>query len=650
MSTPIYSEPVPGSAAASRNLAEPAPLNPYRRGPSPSAEHNDFPKQAKPSVSRFVAIISILLATAISYAPAVRDGFVWDDTALVLRDPLIRSWRLIPEGFNHYLFVDATPSDFYRPFQRLTYTIEYALFAAHPAPYHVTNVALHTAAAIALMMFAEALLGAFGCDARQARIVATIAALIWAIHPIHTAAVVYVSGRADPLAALFGFSGCHLILKSLVRRGRDAMPYLVGAGFAFLARSLSKEAGLLFPLAMVPVVILLKQSRALISLGVIAVCVGTAYLSLRLPAEHDPAPSLGPDKPLSVRPITMARAAAEYAGLLILPTNLHMERDVHGSFAGNLYSDTSKAAARELQTLLGIVLLVALAVYMARIRRRNPLTFALLVCALVTYLPVSGVIKLNASVAEHWIYVPSAFLLLTVVLQAYELRGIFVRHRAIGAATTVVCVSWVLFLGARTFVRTFDWKDQRTFLERTIAAGGSSARMLINLGALESSENHPDRARKYLEEALKKEPDQPFGLLEAATICIKQNDFTTAHELLGRAVQCPVVAAHAHELLAVLENKEHGKADLLRMRLATRTGSPNWSIEKRYVKLLAETGATAEAIQELRVCLQTEWYRAETWQLLAQLLSKTGQSEAATQALGQANAYDVHLSSRPAVL
>ena len=55
------------------------------------------------------------------YAPALRNGFVWDDTALVLRDPLIRSWGLIPEGFNHFLFADATPSDFYRPLQRVTY-------------------------------------------------------------------------------------------------------------------------------------------------------------------------------------------------------------------------------------------------------------------------------------------------------------------------------------------------------------------------------------------------------------------------------------------------------------------------------------------------------------------------------------------------
>ena len=57
----------------------------------------------------------LLLTVAAVYAPAALNGFVWDDTALVLRDPLIRSWRLIPEGFNHFLFVDATASDFYRP-------------------------------------------------------------------------------------------------------------------------------------------------------------------------------------------------------------------------------------------------------------------------------------------------------------------------------------------------------------------------------------------------------------------------------------------------------------------------------------------------------------------------------------------------------
>src|SRR6266699_2207472 len=101
------------------------------------------------------AVLLIAGAVFISYAPALRDGFVWDDTALVLRDPLIRSWRLIPEGFNHFLFVDATASDFYRPIQRITYTLEYAAFALRPGPYHLTSDVWHSLAAVAVLFFAE---------------------------------------------------------------------------------------------------------------------------------------------------------------------------------------------------------------------------------------------------------------------------------------------------------------------------------------------------------------------------------------------------------------------------------------------------------------------------------------------------------------
>jgi len=102
--------------------------------------------------------------------------------------------------------------------------------------------------------------------------------------------------------------------------------------------------------------------------------------------------------------------------------------------------------------------------------------------------------------------------------------------------------------------------------------------------------------------------------------------------------------------MTILENKETGQANLLRLRLATRTGCPNWGIEKRYINLLAETGATTAAIQELRVCLQTQWYRSESWQLLAQLLAKIGDARGAMQAMALATSYDVHLTRDSAVL
>src|SRR5205823_1940211 len=143
------------------------------------------------------------------------NGLVWDDTALILRDPLIRSWRLIPEGFNHFLFVDATASDFYRPIQRLSYTIDYARFAFRPGPYQLTSVVWHSLAAVALLFFAEELLLSFGIERRRSGLIALGATLVLAIHPVQNAAVVYVSDIADPLAATFGFVGLFFMLRAL---------------------------------------------------------------------------------------------------------------------------------------------------------------------------------------------------------------------------------------------------------------------------------------------------------------------------------------------------------------------------------------------------------------------------------------------------
>jgi len=601
-------------------------------------------------VKRFFAILLVVAAVAASYAPAVRNGFVWDDVALVLRDPLIRSWRLIPEGFNHYLFLDATPSDFYRPLQRLTYTVEYAFFAANPAPYHLTNIALHAAAAIALMLFAETLLAAFGYSSTRSRWIALTGALVWAIHPVHTSAVVYVSGRADLLATLFGFTGCYFMMRSLVRPKNSAFLLMALAAVAFLCSAFSKETGFVFPVFSAAIFVLLKQRRALISLGIVSLFVGLIYFSLRIPAEHNPPPSLGPEAPLTTRPITAARAVAEYAGLLVLPVNLHMERTVNEPVMQNGYGDTSRFAWRELQTLAGIIIATAFLVWVIRARRQDPAVFALLIGAIAAYLPISGVVRLNAAVAEHWIYVPSAFLLVAAAAVLAPIAIRLTQSPLLIRSSVAVLATWMLFLGGRTFVRTFDWRDQRIFLERTIAAGGNSTRMLINLASLESSENHLDTAKKHLLVALQRQPDQPFAIVELAAVYLKQRDFRNARELLGRAAKMELVAAQAHELMVILENKENGRTDLLRLRLAARTGCPNWAIEKRYIKLLAETGATAAAIRELQVCLQTQWYRAESWQLLADLLAKTGQSRGSADAMAVANSYDVHLAQRPAAL
>jgi len=323
-----------------------------------------------------------------------------------------------------------------------------------------------------------------------------------------------------------------------------------------------------------------------------------------------------------------------------LPINLHMERDVETHPKGEGVARADNAAWRELQTILGILLAVAVLFWLVRSRKKDPATFCCLALAIIAYLPISGIFALNATVAEHWIYLPTAFLFLAGMLAISRLA---IPTAIVGAVLAV----WLGFLGIRTWVRILDWKDQRTFLERTIASGGDSPRMWINLAGLEIGERHWDLAKQHLARAVQQDPDQPLAVLHLATIAIQQNDLTTARDLLNRASKMPLVDARAYELLALVEHKEKGKPDLTRMRLASRTGPANWTIEKRYIQALDQTGSRPAAITELKACLKTQWYRADSWLLLSELLTKSGETNDAAEARAQAGDYDVHLGERP---
>src|ERR1700686_242668 len=69
-------------------------------------------------------------------------------------------------------------------------------------------------------------------------------------------------------------------------------------------------------------------------------------------------------------------------------------------------------------------------------------------------------------------------------------------------------------------------------------------------------------------------------------VALKQNDFKVAREQLQRATKMPLVEAQAHELLAVLENKENGRVDLLRLRLPGAARPPHLWIEEKNLQEL----------------------------------------------------------------
>src|SRR6266513_1561125 len=130
------------------------------------------------------------------------------------------------------------------------------------------------------------------------------------------------------------------------------------------------------------------------------------YPDARIRSQHFFVSQLSPPAPALVRPVISARALAEYAGLLIAPVNLHMDRDVENHPWGFNPVSLTAGAWRELQTLAGLIVFGVLLWWGRRGHKREQAIFALLLCAGVSYLPVCGLFSLNANIAEHWVYVP----------------------------------------------------------------------------------------------------------------------------------------------------------------------------------------------------------------------------------------------------
>src|SRR5438093_701935 len=125
------------------------------------------PQQPRLSLQIALGITAIVLLTFLAYLPAIRGGFIWDDDAMVIRNPLL--WQ--PDGLRHIWFSSEHPD--YVPATLTSFWLEWRLWEAWPTGYHITNVLLHSINSLLLWRLLRVLRvrGAW------------VAALLFAVHP-----------------------------------------------------------------------------------------------------------------------------------------------------------------------------------------------------------------------------------------------------------------------------------------------------------------------------------------------------------------------------------------------------------------------------------------------------------------------------------
>lgn len=434
-----------------RNTKEPAPA------PGPGGA-------ARASLGARLRAPLLFLALALAlYGNTLGNGFVFDDDLVVVKNADIR-------GLDR---IGAVLRSGYRPVRHLSYALDYAVFGPHAWGFHLTNVLLHAVACLLVLRLASRLLDGHG--PRTPSRSAWAAALLFAVHPVETEAVAYVSGRRDLLVTIFFLLG----FLSYLRFRENGRKRHVVALLAWLALAAgSKESAITLPaVLLLHDLIVDRPTRRgwLFHVPFAALAAAFAVHVMLGDASQQQGFHGG-------------SAKAHYLAVPCL-YGLYLWRFV---FPARLLADysydafplpRSPIAPSFLASALALAALVASVVLLRR--RAPPIAFGI-AWFLVTLLPVVQIVPFHELAAEHHLYLAS----IGLCVAAGSLAGRVARRPAAVAAAAVLLVA----LSARTVSRNRDWKDAETFWRVTARDAPRCARAQYNVGFLLAMQGRSEEA------------------------------------------------------------------------------------------------------------------------------------------------------------
>ena len=206
-----------------------------------------------PRIRQFVPLLLVLLSALVAIAAYLKTldfPFISDDIIYVYKNnklavlPLAELWRLFTEPYNSMEFL---------PLRDLSYWFDIALFGMNPFVFRIHNLLLYL---FCLPLAYGTTLGVWRyfrpADATSAPWAAAVVTALFALHPAHVEAVVWVSGRKDVQATMLALLALWLAVRTMRKPGFSAF-YAALTMVAFVAAMLSKATAV----AVAPVIAML---------------------------------------------------------------------------------------------------------------------------------------------------------------------------------------------------------------------------------------------------------------------------------------------------------------------------------------------------------------------------------------------------------
>lgn len=399
-----------------------------------------------------VALV-LIAAVFLTFAPALRNGFVnWDDD-LTLTDNL--AYRGLSAAHLRWMFT-TTLAGHYQPLTWLTFAVDHALWGMNPSGYHLTSLLLHAAnACMVYVLVVSVLRPLVATSETTLRVAALIGALFFAVHPLRVESVAWASERRDVLSALFYLLALLAYLRMHRAGERRRRVWLLASLVSLALSLLSKAWGITFPIVLLILdayplrrlgrgsdraVLLEKVPYAVLAFAaaLVAFAAVRSVEETRTLAEHGP----------------LARLAQAAYGLCFYMFKTLVPVALSPAYLLRTPLDPTEPRYVVSVLVAGGITLAALAM-----RRRAPWALAAWAIYAVIVAPVLGFAQTGPQlVADRYTYL--ACLPFSVLLAAALVR--LGRTAALRRAATAAAAAALVVLGAATVRQTTIWRDPIT--------------------------------------------------------------------------------------------------------------------------------------------------------------------------------------------
>lgn len=402
----------------------------------------------------------MVAAVVLTYGNTLGGGFVWDDNLFTANQAY---WQYDLRT----IFLSLANGLEYQPVRDVTYLLDIALWGGKPFGFHLTNLLLFTLVVLLVYRLSLRLLSRCCRGAAPPATVATGGALLFALHPLRSEVVAWITQRNTLLATLCGLLSLLLFCRYL--EGERGRWLLAGSVGLFVLAIFSKAIVVSLPLLLLLLVACRggeQRSHWLAVLPCAAVAAAVALLHIAI-ARQTTVIAAAPGGSLAERLAVALQIPWYYLQKTLLPMGLSA-----------YYPDGFSRVLTSPPVLLHGLLLAGATAGVWALRRRLPELCLGWGWFIITLLPVSNLLATSPVVADRYTFLPSIGLCFTLSALVGRLGATAASRRAGVALIALVLVLLAVLAHGRNRV----WRSDIALWSDTSVRSPGVAGVWFNLG------------------------------------------------------------------------------------------------------------------------------------------------------------------------